>query len=224
MERSAQSDAAPADLPHRCARLGHPGDAAGPGEALRPCHEPFAILPASVRASVRIFALDGLQPRAAAGAFVADGACLVGDVTLARRASVWFCAVLRADNGPIRIGECSNVQDGAVIHCLPGGRVELGSRVSIGHQAAIHGARIGDRCLIGMQAIVMDGAQIEQDTLVAAGSVVPPGRRFGPGMLVRGRPARAVRTLTVRELDQIQTNALEYVARAERFARSLCHP
>ena len=184
---------------------------------------PALPLPAGRRidGASRLLALDGLSPRLGAGAFVADGACLVGDVALGERSSVWFCAVVRGDNGAIRIGDRSNVQDGAVIHCLPAGRVDIGFQVSIGHQAAIHGAVIGDRCLIGMQAIVMDGAHIGHDTLVAAGSVVPPGRHFEPGVLVRGRPARAVRTLTRRELDQIQANAFEYVARAERFARTL---
>ncbi len=173
------------------------------------------------RAGAYRLALDGLAPRVAPGAFVADGACLVGDVALEEHASVWFCAVLRGDNGSIRIGRQSNVQDGAVIHCLPGGRVDIGAQVSIGHQATIHGASVGDRCLIGMHAILMDGVCIGQDSLVAAGSVVPAGRRFEGGWLVRGRPARAVRPLTDRELGHLQANALEYVARSARFLRGL---
>jgi carbonic anhydrase/acetyltransferase-like protein (isoleucine patch superfamily) len=222
MELPAQPGAA--DI-NRAERIDSAGAATRPGRAIRPrgaaCTDSFAALKSPARGSVRIFALDRVAPAVACGAFLADGACVIGDVTLAERSSVWFCAVLRGDNGSLRIGERSNVQDGALIHCLPGGRVDVGSQVSIGHQAAIHGATIGDRCLIGMQAIVMDGAIIASDTLVAAGSVVPPGRRFAPGMLVRGRPARAVRALTDRELDHIQANALEYVARAERFARTL---
>jgi carbonic anhydrase/acetyltransferase-like protein (isoleucine patch superfamily) len=217
----SQSDAAEIDRTGRLGIIDPAGATTAARQTIRPHPDPGAALPGLCRTSVRIFALDGLAPALSADAYVAAGACVVGDVTLASRASVWFCAVLRGDNGSIRVGERSNVQDGAVIHCLPGGRVDLGSQVSIGHQAAIHGARIGDRCLVGMQAIVMDGAVIAPDTLVAAGSVVPPGRRFGPGMLVRGRPARAVRALTARELDQIQANALEYAARAERFARTL---
>jgi carbonic anhydrase/acetyltransferase-like protein (isoleucine patch superfamily) len=168
-----------------------------------------------------LYALEGLAPRLGPGTYVAHGAHLIGDVELADRCSVWFGAVLRADNGAIRIGPRSNVQDGAVIHCLPQGRVELGACVSVGHQAAIHGASIADRCLIGIQAIVLDGVRLQSDTLVAAGSLVPPGRCFEPGVLVKGRPARAVRRLSARELDHIQANALEYAARAERFARAL---
>jgi carbonic anhydrase/acetyltransferase-like protein (isoleucine patch superfamily) len=121
----------------------------------------------------------------------------------------------------VRIGSQSNVQDGAVIHCLPGGEVVIGRQVSIGHLATIHGACIGDRCLIGMGAVVMDGVTLCHDTLVAAGSVVAGGGQYDPGVLLRGAPARAVRTLTDRECADIQANALQYVVRAERFRRAL---
>jgi carbonic anhydrase/acetyltransferase-like protein (isoleucine patch superfamily) len=169
----------------------------------------------------RTFALDGIAPRLSQLSYVADGACLVGDVVLGEHSSVWFCAVIRADNGPIRIGTRSNVQDGAVIHCLPHGEVLVGAQVSIGHLATIHGASIGDRCLVGMNAVVMDGTQIGDDTLVAAGSIVAGGRRFEPGVLLRGSPARVMRVLTDRERAGILANAQQYVARAERFHREL---
>jgi carbonic anhydrase/acetyltransferase-like protein (isoleucine patch superfamily) len=167
------------------------------------------------------FALDAVAPRLSHLSYVADSACLVGDVELGEYCSVWFCAVIRADNGPVRIGCGSNVQDGAVIHCLPDGEVTVGSQVSIGHLATVHGACIGDRCLVGMNAVVMDGARIAHDTLVAAGSIVAGGRRFEPGVLLQGSPARVVRALTDRELAGIQANALQYTARADRFRREL---
>jgi len=169
----------------------------------------------------RSFALDGVAPRLDPRSYVADGAWLVGDVVLGEQASVWFGAVIRGDNGSIRIGCRSNVQDGAVIHCLPDGEVVIGARVSIGHLATIHGASIGDRCLVGIHAVVMDGAILGQDTLVAAGSIVTGGRRFEPGVLLRGSPARVVRGLTDRELAGIEANALQYAARADRFRQSL---
>ena len=175
----------------------------------------------SAEAGPRTFALDGLAPRLSRPSYVADGACLVGDVVLGEHSSVWFCAVIRADNGPIRIGTHSNVQDGAVIHCLPQGEVVVGAQVSIGHLATIHGASIGDRCLVGMNAVVMDGASLGDDTLVAAGSIVAGGHRFEPGVLLRGSPARVVRALTDRERAAIQANAQQYVARAERFRLAL---
>lgn len=170
-------------------------------------------------AGPRTFALDGVAPRLSRLSYVAEGAYLVGDVELGEYSSVWFCAVIRADNGPIRIGGHSNVQDGAVIHCLPEGEVVVGTQVSIGHLATVHGARIGDRCLVGMNAVVMDGAHIGHDTLVAAGSIIAGGRRFEPGVLLQGSPARVVRALTDRELAGIQANAVQYTARAERFRR-----
>ena len=167
------------------------------------------------------FALDGVEPRLDVRCYVADGAYIIGDVQLAEQSSAWYCAVIRGDNGRVRIGRQSNVQDGAVIHCLPGGEVVIGAQVSIGHLAAIHGACIGDRCLIGMSAVVMDGARIGQDTLVAAGSIVTGARQYESGVLLRGSPARAVRALNDRELAVIRANALEYVARADRFRRGL---
>jgi carbonic anhydrase/acetyltransferase-like protein (isoleucine patch superfamily) len=169
----------------------------------------------------RIFALDAARPRLGPLCYVADGACLVGDVVLAEHASVWFCAVVRGDNGSIRVGAQSNVQDGAVVHCLPHGEVVVGTQVSIGHLATIHGASIGDRCLIGMGAVVMDGVRIGDDTLVAAGSIVTGGRHFDPGILLRGSPARPVRALMDHERTMIRANALHYVSQAERFRRSL---
>ena len=177
--------------------------------------------PAARARGARTFALDGSAPRLSPRCYVADGACLVGDVALAEQASVWFCAVIRGDNGSIRIGPQSNVQDGAVIHCLPQGEVVVGAQVSIGHLATIHGACIGDRCLIGMGAVIMDGVHIGHDTLVAAGSIVVGRRRFEPGILLRGSPARAVRALTDQERVTIQANAAHYVAQAERFGRAL---
>jgi carbonic anhydrase/acetyltransferase-like protein (isoleucine patch superfamily) len=169
----------------------------------------------------RTFALDGLAPRLSRHSYIADSACLVGDVELDDYSSVWFGAVIRGDNGSIRIGCHSNVQDGAIIHCLPNGEVIVGAQVSIGHLATIHGACIGDRCLVGMNAVVMDGTRIGHDTLVAAGSIVAGGRNFEPGVLLRGSPARVVRPLTDQELAAIQANALQYVARADRFRRAL---
>jgi carbonic anhydrase/acetyltransferase-like protein (isoleucine patch superfamily) len=169
----------------------------------------------------RTYALEGTAPRLSRLCYVADGAVLVGDVALAEQASVWFCAVVRGDNGSIRIGAQSNVKDGAVIHCLPRGEVLVGAQVSIGHLAAIHGACIGDRCLIGMGAVIMDGVRIGHDTLVAAGSIVAGQRHFEPGILLRGSPARAVRALTDQERAAIRANAAHYVARAECFRRAL---
>lgn len=128
-------------------------------------------------------------------AFVAEGAVLVGDVHLAEGASVWFGCVLRADLAAIRIGRGSNIQDGTVIHLGDDAPTEVGEDVTVGHRAVLHGCRVEDACLIGMQATVLDGAVIGEGSLVAAGSVVTAGTIVPPRSLVMGTPGRVRRTL-----------------------------
>lgn len=118
-----------------------------------------------------------------------------GDVTLGPRASVWFNAVLRGDEGPVRIGECSNVQDCCVVHSDLGVGVEIGAWVTIGHGAVIRGARIADHVMIGMHATIMTGAVIGEGSIVGAASFVPYRAQFPPGSLILGSPARLVRPL-----------------------------
>jgi carbonic anhydrase/acetyltransferase-like protein (isoleucine patch superfamily) len=127
----------------------------------------------------RILALPGAVPRLAPGAVVLPGATVVGDVTLADDVGVWYGAVLRGDVAPVTIGAGSNVQDTAVLHADPGFPASIGERVTIGHGAVVHGATVGDDCLIGMRATVLNGARIEPGCLIAAGAVVPPGARSG---------------------------------------------
>lgn len=135
------------------------------------------------------------RPLLASGVFVADTASVIGDVELAEDVSIWYGAVLRGDVGKIRIGPRSNVQDNATVHMSF--RVSdalLGAEVTIGHNAVVHGARIADRALIGMGAVVMDNAVIEEGAWVAAGSVVPPNTVVPAGMLfIKGRVSRQVR-------------------------------
>ncbi|MFQ5745915.1 MAG: gamma carbonic anhydrase family protein [Gemmatimonadota bacterium] len=133
------------------------------------------------------------SPRIAPGAWVAPTAVVVGDVTVAERASVWHGCVLRGDIAPILIGEDTNVQDLTVVHVDVGQPAIVGARVGIGHRAVIHGCEIEDDCLIGMGAIVLSGARIGQGSLVAAGAVVTEGMDVPAGRLVAGVPARVVR-------------------------------
>lgn len=168
-----------------------------------------------------VYRLGSLYPELAESVFVADGARIIGQVTMGPESSVWFGAVMRGDNGPIRIGNGSNVQDCAILHSHPGGRVALGAFVSVGHQSIIHGCTIADRVLIGMQAVIMDGVELAEDTIVAAGSVVPMHKKFPPGVLLQGAPARVVRQLSSADIEYIERNALEYVQRSRRYAREL---
>ena len=127
--------------------------------------------------------------------WLAPDAQLIGDVHVAEDVGIWFGAVLRGDNEPIRIGPGSNVQEHAVIHADPGFPAEIGAEVTIGHRAIIHGARIGDGALIGMGAIVLNGARIGEGSLIGAGALVPEGREIPPGSLVLGAPGKVARRL-----------------------------
>lgn len=156
-------------------------------------------------------------PDVADDAYIADGAVLVGQVSLASAASVWFNAVLRGDTEPIRIGESSNVQDNATLHADPGYPCTVGSFVTIGHNAVVHGCTVEDNVLIGMQATVLNGATIGRGSIVGAGALIPENASIPPGSLVVGIPGRVVRALRPEEIERIRQSAESYVARAARY-------
>ena len=168
-----------------------------------------------------LYALDDLIPSLAGGAWAAPSADLIGDVRLGARASVWFGAVIRADNTPILIGEDSNIQDGAIGHSDPGAPLTIGARVTVGHQAILHGCTIADDCLIGMGARILNGARIASDCLVGAGALITEGKRFEPGSLIVGAPARVVRHLTDDEKAAIRISAALYADKAAHYAAAL---
>jgi carbonic anhydrase/acetyltransferase-like protein (isoleucine patch superfamily) len=140
---------------------------------------------------------------------------VIGDVVIGPDSSVWFGAVVRGDIHSIRVGARTNLQDHCVVHVtrhrFP---VEIGDEVTVGHRATVHGCRVGDGALVGIGAIVLDGAEIGEGALVGAGAVVPPGMRIPPFVLVRGVPARVVRTLEEAERRAQRERALAYVADA----------
>ena len=168
-----------------------------------------------------LYQLDDLRPTLGEGAWAAPSADLIGDVRLGARASVWFGAVIRADNTPILIGEESNVQDGAVGHSDPGAPLTIGRRVTVGHQAILHGCTVGDGALIGMGARVLNGALIGANCIVGAGALVTEGKAFESGMLIVGSPARIVRHLTEQELKLLELSAAHYAEKAARYAARL---
>jgi carbonic anhydrase/acetyltransferase-like protein (isoleucine patch superfamily) len=137
-----------------------------------------------------LYALGDLAPSLAEGAWAAPSADLIGDVRLGPRASIWFGAVIRADNTPILIGEESNIQDGAVGHSDPDAPLTIGARVTVGHQAILHGCTVEDEALIGMGARVLNGAVIAAQCIVGAGALVTEGKAFAPRSLIVGSPAR----------------------------------
>jgi carbonic anhydrase/acetyltransferase-like protein (isoleucine patch superfamily) len=168
-----------------------------------------------------LYRLDDVAPTLAHGAWAAPSADLIGDVRLGARASVWFGAVIRADNTPILIGEESNLQDGAVGHSDPGAPLTIGARVTIGHQAVVHGCTIADDCLIGMGAQILNGAVLGPECLVGAGALITEGKTFAAGSLIVGAPARMVRLLTDEEKAAIRVSAAHYAQKAARYAVAL---
>ncbi len=156
----------------------------------------------------------GKHPRIAADAWIDDSAIVIGDVELGPGSSIWPLCVVRGDIHRIRIGAETNIQDGTILHVshdsrfLPGGAaITIHDRVTVGHQAVLHGCEIRDHCLIGIGARVLDGAVLEPRTMVGAGSLVPPGKKLESGYLWVGTPVKRVRLLTEQEIEY-----LDYVA------------
>src|SRR6185312_2575296 len=168
-----------------------------------------------------IYRLHGDAPRIPDSAYVAPEAVLIGRVTLGEHACVLPCAVIRGDNESITIGDNSNVQDGAVLHVDPGFPMTVGTYVTIGHQAMLHGCTIGDGSLIGIQAIILNNARIGRDCLVAAGALVLQGKVFADRSLIVGAPARVARQLTEADLVSLRRAAEVYVERGNAFKAGL---
>ncbi|MDD3108434.1 MAG: gamma carbonic anhydrase family protein [Alistipes sp.] len=166
-----------------------------------------------------IKSVRGTTPKVGEGTFLAENATLIGDVTVGRDCSIWFSTVLRGDVNTITIGDRVNVQDGAVIHTLYQRSVtEIGNDISIGHNANIHGAKIEDRCLIGMGATVLDHAVVGTGSIVAANSLVLSGTVIEPGSVYAGVPARRVKSVTPEQVrDIIERTARDYVMYASWY-------
>jgi carbonic anhydrase/acetyltransferase-like protein (isoleucine patch superfamily) len=159
--------------------------------------------------------------------FVAWNAEVAGSVSLGEETSIWFNATLRGDIEPITVGRGSNVQDGATLHVDFGLPCIVGERVSIGHQAILHGCTVGDDCLVGMGAVVLSGAVIGRESIIGAGAVVTEGKSFPPRSLIIGVPAKAVRTLDDAAVEKVKENGRVYVrlaAEADRDYREVPNP
>jgi carbonic anhydrase/acetyltransferase-like protein (isoleucine patch superfamily) len=168
-----------------------------------------------------LYAIAGMQPTLGRNCWIAPSADLIGDVRLGDEASVWFGAVIRADNTPITVGARSNVQEGAMGHSDPGAPLTIGEDCTIGHHAMLHGCTLGDRVLVGMGATVLNRAVIGAGSLVGAGALVTEGKVFPPGSMIIGSPARAVRTLDEAAQAMLLISAGHYVAKARDFAAGL---
>jgi carbonic anhydrase/acetyltransferase-like protein (isoleucine patch superfamily) len=154
-------------------------------------------------------------------AWIAPSADVIGDAHISDDASVWFGAIIRADNTPIVVGARSNIQEGAVLHSDPGAPLVIGNDCTVGHRAVLHGCTIGDRVLVGMGAIVLNRAVIGNECIIGAGALVTEDKTFPPRSLIVGSPARAIRTLDDRAIAMLAASAAHYVEKATRYAATL---
>jgi len=162
--------------------------------------------------------MSGGSPSASPNAWIAESATVLGPVTIADRASIWFGAVVRSESEPIAVGPGTNIQDGCVVHTDPGFEVWIGTGVTVGHRAVLHGCVVEDDCLIGIGAVVLNGARVGRESLVAAGAVVGSGVDIPPRSLVTGLPARVVRHLSDDEVASLKDNASTYLSLAAEYA------
>ena len=153
--------------------------------------------------------------------WIAPNATVIGQVRFKKNASVWFGAVIRADNDFIEIGENTNVQDNSVLHVDAGSPMVVGANVTIGHMAMLHGARVGDGSLIGIGAVLLDGSRIGAGCIIGAGALVTEGREIPDGMLAVGTPARVLRPVTDAERGMLAHSARHYVDNWRRYAAGL---
>jgi len=165
-----------------------------------------------------IHAYRGVMPKVHPSAWIAGSADVIGDVELGEESSVWFTTVVRGDVNFIRIGRGTNLQDGTVIHVNRNGTPTIVEEyVTVGHAARLHGCHIKSNCLIGIGAVVLDGAVLEEECVVAAGAVVSPGTQVPRGSLLMGAPARVKRQVTEKDLELIYNSARNYVALAAEY-------
>jgi len=162
---------------------------------------------------------NGHKPHIHNSCFIAENTTIIGRVTIKRNASIWYGTVIRGDDNYISIGENTNVQDNCTIHIAEDYPTIIGDNVTIGHGAIVHGCKVGNNVLIGMGAIILDGAEIEDNVLIAAGSLVSPGKKMPSNTLVMGSPAKVVRELTKEEIVNIKNSADYYVKLAEEHKK-----
>jgi carbonic anhydrase/acetyltransferase-like protein (isoleucine patch superfamily) len=170
-----------------------------------------------------IYDLEGTRPRLpkADSIWIAPDAHIIGDVELGNNVGIWFGTVLRGDNEPIKIGAGTNVQEGVMIHADPGFPATIGEGCTIGHHAIVHGCRLGANTLVGMGATILNGAEIGENCLIGANALVTEGKKFEPGSLIVGAPAKAVRVLDPETISGMKKTAENYVRNLVRFKNGL---
>lgn len=161
------------------------------------------------------------EPKVDGSVFLAPNSTIIGRCCIEENSSIWFNAVLRADVNEIRIGKNTNIQDGTVIHCDHDYSTVIGENVTVGHNAIIHGCKIGSSCIIGMGATILDGAEVGNNVIVGANSLITSEKSIPGGVLVLGSPAKVVRELTTEELEGIKSSAEGYVSKAKEYMKDI---
>ncbi|SHH14149.1 gamma carbonic anhydrase family protein [Tepidibacter thalassicus] len=159
---------------------------------------------------------EGKKPQIPDSCFIAHSADVIGNVKMGENTNIWYNCVLRGDENEIIIGNNTNIQDGTVVHISKDNKTEIGNYVTIGHKATIHACKIGNYSLMGMGAIILDGAEIGDYTLIGAGSLVPPNKKIPSGVLAYGNPIRIIRELTEEEKKSLEKSAIDYVEYAKK--------
>ena len=167
-----------------------------------------------------IMPFGGKMPRDEGAVFVAPNATVLGDVVLMLGSSVWYGAVLRGDDGTLTLGENTNVQDNAVLHCDPGGAVTLGKNVTVGHSALVHGCTVGDGSLIGMHATLLNHCVVGKNCIIGAGALVPEGKIIPDNSVVVGVPGKIIKTVSPEQAEHNLENAAHYVAEGRKHAEA----
>lgn len=165
--------------------------------------------------------LQDRTPQIHETAWIAPNATVIGAAVMEQGSSLWFSAVIRADGDTITIGRGSNVQDGCVLHADRGVRLRLGTGVTVGHNAVLHGCTVDDDVLIGMGAIVLNGASIGSGSIIGAGAMIPEGTQIPPNSMVLGLPGKVRRQTTEAEREQIRANARLYVERVAEYTAAI---
>ncbi len=168
-----------------------------------------------------VYRLGDLSPQLHEKSWVAPSASVIGNVTLAEHASVWFGAVLRGDNDPITVGARSNIQDNSVLHTDPGVPLNIGEGVIVGHRVMLHGCTIGDNSLIGIGATVLNHVKIGKNCIIGAHALITEGKEIPDNSMVIGAPGKVVKTLNENQVAMLRLNAEIYVKNADRFAKDL---
>ncbi|MFD1737203.1 gamma carbonic anhydrase family protein [Bacillus salitolerans] len=161
------------------------------------------------------------SPKVDPSVFVAPGSHIIGDVTIGEYSSVWFNAVLRGDEGPITIGNKTSIQDNVTCHLYEGSPLVIGDEVTVGHNAILHGCTIHNRTIIGMGSTILDGAEIGEECIIGANTLISPGKKIPPRSLVVGSPGKVVRELTDKDLELIQLSIDSYVEKGQQFKEEI---